>query len=159
MPPPRKVTAPLNYSTKIDDDTTASECIRLLGKHGARAVAMLFEDGNVAGLTFKIATTRGERSYHLPMRWQGTHKQLQAALAAGLLTRGGGRSSASFATEEQARRVAWRQLKDWLEAQLALIEGGMWELAEVMLPWELVDAETTMYQAVEASRLELTTGR
>ena len=38
-------------------------------------------------------------------------------------------------TREQAHRVAWRIVKDWLEAQLALIQTEMVRLDQVMLPY------------------------
>ncbi len=38
---------------------------------------------------------------------------------------------------EQAQRVAWRQLYWWLKSQLALIDLGMVETAEVMMPYML----------------------
>jgi len=156
--PPRKVTAPLNYSTRIDEDVSAAECTRILRKHGAKAVALMFDDDSVTGLTFKITTATGDRSYHLPVRAEGMQRQLQAAHAAGLLL-ATKHNAATYTSIGHARRVAWRQLKDWLEAQLALVEVGMWELSEVMLPWELVDGETTMYQHLEGERKALTTGR
>ncbi len=64
-----------------------------------------------------------------------------------------------YASAEQAGRVAWRVLKDWLEGQLALIDAGAVELEQVMLPWVHVDHEKTLWQAygeqqpaIEASR-------
>ena len=42
--------------------------------------------------------------------------------------------------KEQARRVAWRILKDWIEAQIALLESGMVEMEEIFLPYMLAGA-------------------
>lgn len=43
--------------------------------------------------------------------------------------------------KEQARRVAWRILKDWIEAQIALLESGMVEMEEIFLPYMLAGAD------------------
>lgn len=65
-------------------------------------------------------------------------------------------SKLSHPTREQAGRVAWRTIQDWLEAQLELIENGLASLDEVMLPFRLVDADgTTIYRALQVGRIAL----
>jgi hypothetical protein len=39
--------------------------------------------------------------------------------------------------DEQAYRVAWRNILDWVQAQMALLEIGMVEMEEVFLPYML----------------------
>ena len=46
----------------------------------------------------------------------------------------------------QAKRVAWRQLYRWIQAQTALIETGMVEAAEVFYPYLQVNPEQTVYE-------------
>ena len=51
--------------------------------------------------------------------------------------------------KEQARRVAWRILKDWIEAQIALLESGMVEMEEIFLPYMLAGpGDRTLYKAL-----------
>ena len=40
-----------------------------------------------------------------------------------------------YRTHEQAARVAWRIVKDWIEAQIAIVEAEQAEVAEVFLPY------------------------
>ena len=47
-------------------------------------------------------------------------------------------------TKEQATRVAWRIVKDWLAAQLAMIEAGLVDLEEVFLPYAQNQAGRTV---------------
>lgn len=137
---------PLNYSTKIAPLTSASECMSLLVKHGARALGMTYNGQGVPdGLTFRIDTLHGERQYALPLNFAGTHKALNRAYQAGLLHHSDGRNPRMFTTFEHAQRVAWRVLKDWLAAQLALIEAGVAGLDQVMLPYMQIDRGTTVY--------------
>ena len=64
-----------------------------------------------------------------------------------------------FKTPEQAERVAWRILKDWLEAQLALVQTEMVSLDCVMLPYMQADDGRTVYELyVEKALPELTAG-
>ena len=48
---------------------------------------------------------------------------------------------------EQAQRVAWRILKDWIESQIALMESGMVCMEEVFLPYMLA-GDRTVYDAL-----------
>ena len=49
---------------------------------------------------------------------------------------------------EQATRTAWRILKDWLLAQLALIETGMASVEQVFLPYAQNPSGQTVYEAL-----------
>jgi Fe-S cluster biosynthesis and repair protein YggX len=52
-------------------------------------------------------------------------------------------------TFEQACRVAWRIIKDWLEAQMALIRTQQVEMAEIFLPYLIDKTGRTFFQAVK----------
>ena len=61
-----------------------------------------------------------------------------------------------FVTREQAARVGWRIIKNWLEAQLALIETQMVSLAQVMLPYMQVgQTGQSLYEAWRERQLAL----
>jgi hypothetical protein len=80
------------------------------------------------------------------------HTLLAADAAAGRIRR-------AYGTPEHAARVAWRVIKDWLEAQLALIDARMAALDQVMLPYLLVDEDRTLYAAYrDQERAALDTG-
>ena len=50
---------------------------------------------------------------------------------------------------EQARRVAWRQILRWVQAQMALIEVGMVDIKEVFMPYIMVSQEQTLYDQIK----------
>jgi hypothetical protein len=59
----------------------------------------------------------------------------------------------------QAERVSWRILKDWVEAQLALIESGQAEMGQVFMPYAMNDQGRTMYELfVENNQKRLSAG-
>jgi hypothetical protein len=132
---------PLNYTTTIEPDKSAAECMGQLAQHGATAIGITYDGKAIpTGLTFQIATEWGLRQFSLPVNVEGTRKALDKAYRAGHI-------APRFTGPTQARRVAWRVLKDWLEAQLALIEAGAVELPQVMLPYVHVEKGKTLWQA------------
>jgi hypothetical protein len=143
---------PLNYTTSIEADTTAGECVSILAKHKASATGVTWDDGEPTGLTFQIRTLSGVQQYNLPVNVDATKKVLQRSAQRGDIR-------ASQASEAQARRVAWRVVKTWLEAQLALIEVGLVEMDEVMLPYLMIDGKTTLLEQWRSGQAELTSGR
>lgn len=55
-------------------------------------------------------------------------------------------------------RVAWRIVKDWVEAQMALIESGLAELPEVFLPYAVKPDGRTVYDEFKGNLLMLSEG-
>jgi hypothetical protein len=49
-------------------------------------------------------------------------------------------------TEEHARDVSWRIIKDWVEAQMAIIETCMVTTARVFLPYAVTKNGQTVYE-------------
>lgn len=141
----------LNYTTQIDAHRTVGEIQAMLAKAGAKAVSVEYGDGVPAAVMFAIDIAGFPTRFRLPSRWEGVAKRLEADRDVPRRLR----------TEEQARRVAWRIVKDWVEAQLAIIDAGVAELAEVFLPYA-VNPQTgrTLYQQFEAgSGFLLTKGK
>lgn len=59
------------------------------------------------------------------------------------------------ATKEQAERVAWRILKDWIEAQMALLDIQMVKFEEIFLPYIQINKDETIYQRLEKEQFLL----
>jgi hypothetical protein len=142
---------PLNFSTTIEADKTASECVSMLARHGAGAVSIAFDAGKPTGLSFTIGTQWGPRQYSLPVNIDGTQKALLAAYRKGTISR-------RFSERDQAERVGWRVIKDWLESQLALIEAGLLNLPQVMLPYVQGDDGRTMWEVYSGTQQALEAG-
>lgn len=135
--------APLNYTTTVPLDKTLGEVQRLLAKSGCSAVAINYDhDGRACGLSFSLRTPHGERGFSLPVNLPGVLKLLAEAPEVAKAKSHGRK----FDTLDHAEKVAWRVVKDWLEAQLALIDANMATLDQVMLPYLRVDPEHTLYE-------------
>lgn len=131
----------LNYTTTIAAEKTASEIGTILAKGGAASVSTMFEDGKPIGVGFSLKTPHGPRFFELPVNIDG----VQAALKADR------RTSARQRERDQAERTAWRVTKDWISAQVALVEAQMASLDEVMLPYLLTPSGQTVYAVYAAS--------
>lgn len=115
----------LNYSTSIAPQKTVGEVTQKLIEHGANAITLRFDDKrDPVGVSFLL----DGRDYLLPANWLPVRVTLKKQ---GVEPR--------YQTDEQAKRVAWRIVKDWIEAQLAIVETGMVKFDEVMLPYMLTD--------------------
>lgn len=144
----------LNYTTTIAASKTVGEMQAMLARHGAAAVSVTYEDGSPVGLSFLLRTPHGERHFSLPVDVAAMHRLLVTQDKAGQLRSG---RKAERSSAAQAERVAWRVMKDWLAAQLVLVEAQMASLDQVMLPYLHVDGDKTLYTAYrEREQLELT---
>lgn len=131
----------LNYSTTIAATKTVAEIQTILAKAGAEQVIIRFgKDGQPIALVFEL---RGEM-YMLPCRAEAVHEKLRRDRAV----------PARLSTPEQALRVAWRILKDWTEAQAAIIATGMVDAQEVMLPYQIARDGMTVYEVYREQRAE-----
>jgi hypothetical protein len=136
---------PLNYTTRIAARRTVQECMTILADAGADAVAAQYQDKQPVGLSFRLSTPAGPRDFAMPVNIDGVHKMIKAAYRDGTMR--GGRSEAAWTSPEHAANVAWRVMKDWLEAQLALIAAEMATLDEVMLPYLQLGGGQSLYEA------------
>src|SRR5258708_14771176 len=123
---------PKNYTTVIAAKRTAQECVSLLAEAGADHVAVSYENRQPTGLGFSLDTPHGSRSFLLPVNIDGVHKMLRAADFASLHP-----SQArllALRSREHAADVAWRVIRDWLDAQLAALAPGKGAIVQGMLP-------------------------
>lgn len=133
-----------NYTTSIPASRTIAEITELLVQHGATRVATDYVSGaegerfehEAVGLSFALTTAHGPRVFSVPVDVDAVHAFLLGKLG-----------SSTKASRAQAYRVAWRVVKDWLDAQLTLINAGMARLDQVMLPYVHVEPNKTLYQA------------
>ena len=138
----------LNYTTSISTEKTAGEIQRKLANARAQAVLCEYDDGAVMmAMSFRIMTPHGLISFRLPANTDGVYRVLTTDSSVPKRLR----------TREQAARVAWRILKDWVEAQLAIVDAEMAEMAEVFLPYAQDDTGTTLYKKLEDKGFKMLT--
>lgn len=141
----------LNYTTDVPVARSIGHVQALLVEAGARQIMTEYDDvGRTVGLGFVVSTIHGMRQFVLPVNTD----RVEAVLA-----RDPRAAKRMKITPQQAERVAWRIVKDWLEAQLAIIQTEMVTLDQVMLPYMTSDdGRRTVYELYVDQQLALTTG-
>jgi hypothetical protein len=137
------IMAILNYTTTIAAEKTASEIQAKLVKANACAVLSEYENCVLSHLSFKVNTIHGEMGFRLPANIEGVLKAMQRDA----------KVPKNLKSREQAARVAWRIVKDWVEAQLAIIEADMATLPQVFLPYMQTGSGDTVYERFEKQGL------
>lgn len=135
----------LNYTTSVESDKSIAEITGILSRFGARSITTEYDaDGFVCGISFVIMIEMRPLAIRLPANVEGVYSTLRTAKGVPNRNR----------TMAQARRIAWRILKDWLEAQLALFQVGQAEAGQVLMPYA-IDAEgRTAYQMFRESHMK-----
>jgi hypothetical protein len=128
-------------STKISAERTAQEIGGLLAEAGATAILTEYgKDRKISGLAFKLMVKGQEVPFSLPVRIDPVFRYFQKKRSAMW------RPKKEREDREQSERVAWRQLLRWIQAQLAMIDTGMVESAEVFLPYMQTGPKQTLYE-------------
>lgn len=136
----------LNYTTQIDVTKTIGEIETLLAKHGATDILKNYEGGICKIISFQIPTDEGLMPIRMPMDEKPILQLLKIQP----------RVPRKLQTEEQAIRVGWRIVKNWLEAQLAIIETRMVKIEQVMLPYIVGKDGKTLYETIKGLGFNLT---
>lgn len=139
----------LNYTTEVAVNKTLGEITSLLVQAGAQAIMQEFDGcGNVTSLRFKIKTQFGPMGFTLPADVRATANVLNQQVKDRKIPR-------RFHNDlDQARRVAWRIMKQWLEAQLALIETGQASIQQIFLAYMHTPTGETLYERLTANKFD-----
>ncbi len=138
----------LNYTTTVDSFKTVSEIEYILMKHKAKSIMKNYDGESITGLSFLIDTGLQQIPVRLPVKVDECLEVLKRE-------KKNSQRSSIKATREQAERVAWRILKDWVEAQMALLDIEMVRFEEIFLPYIEISANQTVFQALEKKQFLL----
>ncbi|WP_346904594.1 hypothetical protein [Faecalicatena contorta] len=138
----------LNYTTTVDSFKTVSEIEYVLMKHKAKSIMKNYEGESITGLSFLIDTGMQQIPVKLPVKIDECLKVLKHE------KRENPRKQIKD-TREQAERVAWRILKDWIEAQMALLDIEMVRFEEIFLPYIETNTGRTIYERLEEKQFLL----
>ena len=140
----------LNYTTSVDSFKTVSEIEYILMKHNAKSIMKNYDGESITGLSFLIDTGMQQVPVRLPVKIDECLEDLKREKQKG--------TKNIKATREQAERVAWRILKDWVEAQMALLDINMVQLQEIFLPYIELPSGNTIYQTLEQKQFMIESG-
>lgn len=116
----------LNYTTSIAVEKTVGQIQAMLAEAGAAAILVEYDAERIlSSVSFRIEYGGSMVSFRLPAQFDPVYVILQNDY----------KVPRKLKTREQSARVAWRIIKDWVEAQLALVEAEQVEMVEVFLPF------------------------
>lgn len=121
----------LNFSTKIDAWKTVNEIQQILAKHSITHFSIKNEGRFPVGLSFTIDYNGTPLNFLLPSNYKGVFQCLKQDK----------KVPNSSKNEEQALRTSWRIVKDWVEAQLAMVQSNLAPIQEVFMPYLIINAE------------------
>lgn len=119
-------------STKLFTDIQNS-----LVKHRCKSISFDYdEDGKITGLGFGIEINGQVFMVKMPARVENV-----AALL---------KKQRVYRSEDQAYQTAWANIRDWIDAQLALVETQMVKIEEVFLPYFVSAGGKTLFEHMES---------
>jgi hypothetical protein len=133
-----------NYTSDVLARRTVAEIQEMLSEHGSTDISVRYKDREPVAVWFVIPTKAGDQSFLIPANVGGVRLTMQQQAQRGQIRN-------YLVTQEQATRTAWRIVRDWIAAQLAMVEAGMAEPTEVFLAWaQLPGRETTVWEEQQA---------
>jgi len=82
-----------------------------------------------------------DRGHAIPFRLVANPNAVQAVLIEDEVQR-------KFRTLEHAERVAWRHLRDWIDAQIAIMRTGQASAAQLLLGFAVMNDDETLYDRI-----------
>ncbi len=139
-----------NYTTEVSATKSLAEIQEKLRVHNATSIHVNYNDKQEPeSLSFTVSHPKGDLPFLLPANiakveqlllrlrvrkpqpWQPDYDQVVVGI------------------HQRAVRVAWRIIKDWVDAQLAIIETDMVKLEEVFMPYMLIRSGQTLFKLLE----------
>lgn len=119
-----------NYTTKILAERTVGEIETILTKSGANKILKDYDGaGNISAVSFMVSIDNKDIPFKLPIDLPAWTALINKAVEEGKLPK------RFMHDADQARRVGWRVIKDWIDAQMALVETKTVKFDQVFLPY------------------------
>ena len=135
-----------NYTTKIAVEKTVGEIESILAKHGAEKILKdYYGDGSVKAISFMVDVNGQKIPFQMPIDLDAWVALLNLAVDEGKLPKRFRNDSA------QSARVGWRVIKDWVDAQLALVETKTVKIEQVFLPYAVTRLGKTLFDEISDS--------
>lgn len=133
----------LNYTTIIEPEQTIGEIQKMLSHYGVAAMMTEYDGPSVSAVSFKMLIDGKYISFKMPCNWRAV---LQVFNEQGISV--GKIKHKDKNMNNQAVRTAWRIIKVWVEAQLALVEVNMVTIPQIFLPWAIMRDGRTLSEHV-----------
>lgn len=124
---------------------------KILAENGAKKVMFDYSnDGKVEAISFAIEIEGKMIGFHLPAMVDNVTQILY-----GNRRRGGSKYGPileiTSMQRDQAYKTAWANIRDWIDAQMALVKTKQVELLQVFLPYAVTNGNQTLYDRVKSN--------
>lgn len=130
-----------NYTSSVDAYTSIGEIQAALARGGAAKIMIDYAGGRPTAVSFAIEGPHGMAGFTLPAAVDGTLRVFAKQKVK--------------ADRQQAERTAWRNVRDWVLAQMALVESCDVPMDQVFLPYLADKQGRTLYDAYTSGQLML----
>jgi hypothetical protein len=130
-----------NYTSNVGVGQSLGEIQDALARGGATKIMIDYADGIPVALSFALSTPEGPLGFQLPANMPGVARAFVKQKVK--------------ADADQVKRTAWRNIRDWVLAQMAFIEAGNVDMTEVFLPYLTNGRGRTLYQIYQSGQLML----
>jgi hypothetical protein len=114
-----------------------------LVKGGASGIQTGFDQGRIVSLAFVLRLNDRDVAFKLPVNW----KKVQQVLK--------NERIGKWDDDDYAYRVSWAILRDWVEAQMAILASETVTMPQLFLPYAMSKDGTTLFDKVASSPLLL----
>lgn len=134
-----------NYQSESPLPNIFSTIEKSLATHGAKQITRDYDgQGKVTAIAFVIETARGKVAVKLPARFD----RVEAIF----------REQGYKYKPDQPYRTAWATIRDWVEAQLAILDWEMVKLEEIFLPYMVTKTGQTFFEYHQENGFLLSSG-
>lgn len=136
-----------NYTSRDTVLKSLSSIQQLLANKKAEKIMVDYKDGQPIAITFTIQSSQGLIPIRLPARIEGVAKIMYSK----------NMNQLDAKELDQVKRTSWKNIHDWVDAQLALVETDMVKIEEVFLPYVMMGKQT-VFEHFQQNNLGLPSG-
>lgn len=133
-----------NYTTSISAEKSISEIEKLLLNFGAVDFGKKAANGMFTGMFFSIDVQGKRVPFKLPINIDAIASYLAKQKT----------KTPKKNIYEQAYRVGWRIMRDWVFSQLSIIASGMVNIEDVFLPYMLIGNNLTLSEGIREGKFK-----
>ena len=134
-----------NYQSRSPLPNIFNAIEKTLAEHKAKQIVRDYDDqGRIVSISFVVATSHGDVGVKLPARFSKVKEIFD-------------QNGLNY-KEDQPYRTAWATIRDWVSAQMALIDWKMVKPEEVFLPYAINRDGKTFFEVIESRGYQLESG-
>lgn len=149
----------LNYTTEKTADQSIATIQKILSRMNASKIMTDFEEGEISAISFALPLNGQTIAFRIPCDWRKVYAVLVRDITCPYKYDEKKIEKWKSDKRMQSVRVAWRIVKDWIEAQMAIIETEMVKTEQVFLPYMITSSGETLYQHIAANQFRLGDGK